>query len=236
MQGTTAGTTPRAEGVFKRRRPAAVDLAAVVPDVGAWTAPQWAAPEAAATPHLALLRDLPAQPPAAGRVSSLFGPRRPPHGTDSGRRPFHAGIDIAVPVGTPVVAPGPGTVVGVGHGRRLGRYVLIRHEAVGLETLLAHLSSVAPGLRRGTPVRRGQMVGHSGNSGRSTGPHLHVEMRTTDANGPVDPLRIYALYTRALDRLAAFPIASVHAQLPPYRIEGPLPTGPPERPGPSRRS
>jgi murein DD-endopeptidase MepM/ murein hydrolase activator NlpD len=120
------------------------------------------------------------------------------------------------------VAPGPGIVVGTGYGQRFGTYVRIWHEQVGLETLLAHLSSVERGIRRGARVERGQVVGQSGNSGWTTGPHLHFEFRTVREQRPVDPLQVYALYARALDHVADFPIASVHAQLPPYRIEGPL--------------
>ena len=192
-------------------------------DIGAWTAPQWAEPEADAHAHLALLRYLPAQPPASGRVSSFFGPRRAPHGDAvGGQLRLHAGLDIAVPTGTPVVAPGPGIVVGVGYGHQFGRYVRILHEHVGLETLLAHLSSIEPSLRRGVRVRRGQLVGRSGNSGLSTGPHLHYEFRTVWKQRPVDPLQVYRLYFEALDRAANFPIASTHAHLPPYRIEGGL--------------
>jgi murein DD-endopeptidase MepM/ murein hydrolase activator NlpD len=119
-------------------------------------------------------------------------------------------------------------IVGVGFGHRFGQYVRIRHEAVGLETLLAHLSSVEPGIRYGTRVQRGQVVARSGNSGRSTGPHLHFEFRTVREQFPVAPSKIYTLYLQALDRTADFPIASLQAQLVPYRIESPLPTDGPD--------
>jgi murein DD-endopeptidase MepM/ murein hydrolase activator NlpD len=124
-----------------------------------------------------------------------------------------------------VVTPAPGIVVGVGYGHQFGTYVRILHEHVGLETILAHLSAAEPGLRRGTRVRRGQLVGHSGNSGLSTGPHLHYEFRTVWGQRPVDPLQVYSLYFNALDRVAGFPVAAAHASQPPYRIVGVLRTG-----------
>lgn len=184
-----------------------------------WLTPQWAEPEANAQADLHLLQYLPAQAPTSGRITSRFGPRRAPHGAFAGRYQFHEGIDIAVFTGTPVVAPGPGTIVGIGFGHRFGRYVRIRHEEVGLETLFAHLSSVEPGIRYGTQVYRGQVVARSGNSGRSTGPHLHFEFRTVREQFPVDPFKVYALYYQSLDRIAHFPIASALAELSPYHIE-----------------
>ena len=219
----TADARPQAEHVFGPGAWPSPHATPSVPDIGTWTAPQWAEPEADVRAHLALLRYLPAQPPASGRISSFFGPRRAPHGEAvGGQRRLHAGLDVAVPTGTPVVAPGPGIVVGVGYGRQFGTYVRILHEHVGLETLLAHLSSVEPSLRRGARVKRGQVLGRSGNSGLSTGPHLHYEFRTVWEQRPVDPLQVYTLYLQALDRVANFPVASTHAHLPPYRIEGSL--------------
>ena len=218
----TASGPSQAKTVFSASAWASPLPASSFTDIGTWTIPQWAEPEADVRAHLALLRYLPAQPPASGRISSLFGPRHVPHASAGGQLRFHAGVDIAIPTGTPVVAPGPGIVVGVGYGRQFGRYVRILHEHVGLETLLAHLSSVEPGLRRGTRVKRGQVLGRSGNSGLSTGPHLHYEFRTVWEQRPVDPRQVYALYRQALDRVADFPVASTHAHLPPYRIEGAL--------------
>jgi murein DD-endopeptidase MepM/ murein hydrolase activator NlpD len=135
--------------------------------------------------YLRLLEHLPAQPPAIGAVSSPFGTRIAPHrgfsyaaryhqaGSRFGREEFHSGIDIAVPPGTPVrapgpglVIPGPGLVIATGRSPRLGTYVRLLHEEVQLETVLAHLSRVTGGLKRGQPVRRGEVVGFSGNSGR----------------------------------------------------------------------
>ncbi len=111
--------------------------------------------------------------PVDGRVTSPFGPRWGGH---------HDGVDYAVPYGTPVRAAGAGTVVHTGYSQGYGHTVILEHQK-GMRTLYAHLSSyeVTPGQR----VGRGQVIAKSGNTGRSTGPHLHFEVRM---NGrPVDP-------------------------------------------------
>jgi len=98
---------------------------------------------------------------------------------------YHSGIDIGTPMGTKLYAPLSGVVVQAGWYGNYGNAVVIQRDD-GAVLILGHLSavSVAPGQR----VNAGDMVGLSGNSGYSTGPHLHVEMR--DANGNiVDPRR-----------------------------------------------
>jgi len=199
--------------------------------------PEQAQPEAGALGYLRLLEHLPAQPPTIGAVSSPFGTRIAPHrgysyaaryhqaGSRFGREEFHSGIDIAVPPGTPVRAPGPGVVIVTGRSPRLGTYVRLLHEEVQLETVLAHLSRIQKGLKRGQPVRRGEVVGFSGNSGRSTGPHLHFEIRLLPSRVPVDPTEVYELYFTCLDHLSRFPIGSVHARLEPYRLWAPVGVG-----------
>lgn len=195
--------------------------------------PEQSQPETGALGYLRLLEHLPAQPPAIGAVSSPFGTRIAPHrgfsytaryhqaGSRFSREEFHSGIDIAVPPGTPVRAPGPGVVIATGRSPRLGTYVRLLHEEVQLETVLAHLSRVAGGLKRGQWVRRGEVVSFSGNSGRSTGPHLHFEIRSVPSRLPVDPTEVYDLYFTCLDHLSRFPIGAVHARLEPYRIWAP---------------
>jgi murein DD-endopeptidase MepM/ murein hydrolase activator NlpD len=209
--------------------------------------PEQARPETGALGYLRLLEHLPAQPPAIGAVSSPFGTRIAPQrghryaaqgylqdGYESGisnrerflgSEEFHSGIDIAVPPGTPVRAPGPGVVIATGRSPRLGTYVRLLHDEVQLETVLAHLSRVAGGLKRGQRVRRGEVVGFSGNSGRSTGPHLHFEIRSLPGRLPIDPTEVYELYFTCLDHLSKFPIGSVHARLEPYRIWAPVGVG-----------
>ena len=88
-----------------------------------------------------------------------------------GGRP-HNGLDIGVPIGTPVYAAEDGEIMGVDNNGRVqyGKYILIKHEN-NLATLYAHLARQV--VRKGEAVRRGQLIGYSGNTGYSTGPHLH---------------------------------------------------------------
>ena len=111
--------------------------------------------------------------PVQGRISSPFGPRWGSH---------HDGKDYAVSIGTPVKAAGGGRVVYVGWSSGYGNTVIIQHQQ-GMRTLYAHLNSF--NVSSGQRVNRGQVIARSGNTGRSTGPHLHFEVRV---NGrPVDP-------------------------------------------------
>lgn len=116
--------------------------------------------------------------PVRGPLNSDFGYRF------MGRsRDFHNGVDIGTPVGTPVMAPADGTVSFVGYESGYGLIVVVEHRN-GISTAYAHLRSaeVAPG----EEVKRGARIAHSGMSGRTTGSHLHYEVRL---NGqPVDPV------------------------------------------------
>ncbi|MFZ2869380.1 M23 family metallopeptidase [Zavarzinia sp.] len=114
-------------------------------------------------------------------VRSNFGNRRDPINR---RAAFHAGIDFGGAVGTPVFATAPGEVVSAGWAGAYGRAVRIRH-AFGLETQYAHLSRVS--VKVGDKVDAGDVIGKLGSTGRSTGPHLHYEVRLLDA--PNDPMR-----------------------------------------------
>lgn len=86
---------------------------------------------------------------------------------------FHRGLDIKTQSGVPVIAAANGTVVKVGRDAYLGKLVEIRHEALLYKTLYAHLKGYADGLAVGQKVKRGQVIGYVGNTGRSTGAHLH---------------------------------------------------------------
>jgi murein DD-endopeptidase MepM/ murein hydrolase activator NlpD len=105
--------------------------------------------------------------PVEGRVSSLSGARvNPVTGNDE----FHDAIDIAVPVGTPVVAPKDGEVIAAGFSSSYGHFIRLSHEN-GYISFYAHLSRVAAQV--GDTVAQGVRIAYSGNSGQSTGPHLH---------------------------------------------------------------
>lgn len=111
---------------------------------------------------------------SAFRYTSSYGQRW-------GRQ--HAGIDMAGPVGTPIYATGQGVVTFAGWQRGYGNVIKIQHE-LGTETRYAHLSRI--GVKAGQKVSRGARIGDMGNTGRSTGPHLHYEVRV---NGKaVNPL------------------------------------------------
>ena len=105
------------------------------------------------------------------RVTSEFGYRRDPF---TGETRGHTGMDLAVPTGTPVRAALPGTVVAAQYHSSYGYYVMIDH-GNGLSTLYAHNSQLL--VRVGQTVETGDIVSLSGSTGRSTGPHLHFEVR-----------------------------------------------------------
>jgi murein DD-endopeptidase MepM/ murein hydrolase activator NlpD len=113
-------------------------------------------------------------------VTRDFGPARDPF---TGRKALHPGVDFGLPPGAPVHAAGGGTVVGAGLDPVWGHYVRIRHTERA-ETFYAHL--LKPGVKPGQEIARGQIIGWVGQSGASTGPHLHFEMRLWGER--VDPM------------------------------------------------
>ncbi len=125
------------------------------------------------------LADAPSLWPLEGRVTSSFGEREDPI---NGEGAFHAGIDIAAAYGSPVRAAADGDVTATNWGNGYGREITINH-GHDVVTVYGHLSAmvVVPGQR----VTRGQVVGYVGQSGRSTGPHLHYEVRVRMV--PVNP-------------------------------------------------
>ena len=120
------------------------------------------------------------KPIYGGRISSYFGYRNAP---TAGATTYHRGIDWATPTGTSVMASCGGTVTQAGWGGSYGYTILITHPG-GTQTRYAHLSSI--GVSVGQSVTQGQVIGRSGNSGRSTGPHLHFEIIM--GGSPVNPL------------------------------------------------
>lgn len=120
--------------------------------------------------------------PVDGVKTSGFGPR---HHPILKQLRNHNGVDWAAPTGTPVRAAAGGTLSRVGDGGGYGNVIYIRHPG-GLETRYAHLNAFANGMRQGTQVGAGEVIGYVGTTGRSTGPHLHFELRVSGQ--PVNPL------------------------------------------------
>lgn len=122
--------------------------------------------------------------PTHGLFTSGFGARRDPI---TGRRAFHRGMDISAPRGTPVKATADGFVTKAGGAGALGKAVYLSH-GYGIVTRYGHLSAID--VEDGDHVKRGQVVGYVGNTGRSTGTHLHYEVLD---NGKAQNPRIYIL-------------------------------------------
>jgi len=110
------------------------------------------------------------KPLSGGRKSSAFGPRKAP---TKGASTYHKGLDWATPTGTPIVASCGGTVAKAGWGGGYGYVVYINHED-GRQTRYAHLSKVQ--VKVGQKVKQGQQIALSGNTGITSGPHLHFEI------------------------------------------------------------
>jgi murein DD-endopeptidase MepM/ murein hydrolase activator NlpD len=123
-------------------------------------------------------------PVNAGRISSGYGMR---HHPTQGFTKMHQGVDFAAPVGTPILAASNGVVTKVGRNGGYGNMVEIRHDAQ-YSTLYGHASRFAAGIQKGTRVKQGQVIAYVGSTGRSTGPHLHYEIRIDGR--PVNPAKV----------------------------------------------
>jgi murein DD-endopeptidase MepM/ murein hydrolase activator NlpD len=131
-------------------------------------------------------------PVDGARISSGFGMRFHPV---LGYSRMHKGIDFAVPVGTPVMAAGGGTIESAGWVNGYGNFMVVDH-GNGYATAYGHLSHFAPGMRKGGHVHQGQVIAFSGNTGLSTGPHLHYEIRINKVQ--VNPLTVKVARGRLL--------------------------------------
>jgi len=129
--------------------------------------------------------------PVVGRLTSLFGWRQDPY---NGQSRFHSGIDIGAPTGTPVFVPQDGVVTYSGRYKGYGNLVAVFHPP-NLYTLYGHNSQLL--VTRGQQVRAGTPIALVGSTGRSTGPHLHFEVRQN--TGYVDPIH-YLNYIQALNQ------------------------------------
>ena len=133
--------------------------------------------------------------PVEGQVTGSFGERIDPF---NGEGAFHSGVDISAVVGSPVMAPADGTVVFADYLGGYGRAIMVDH-GHGISTRFGHLSSFA--VTPGQYVHRGDTIGYVGLSGRSTGPHLHYEVRINDV--PVNPYKYLRLTVAHLGGFAA---------------------------------
>ena len=118
------------------------------------------------------------------KLSSSFGMRKHPI---SGFNKMHKGIDFAAPIGTPIYAGGNGIIEYVGRNGGYGKYIRIRHNNE-YKTAYAHLNSYKKGISKGVRVNQGEVIGYVGNTGRSTGPHLHYEI--IYQNKQINPLTL----------------------------------------------
>ena len=119
-------------------------------------------------------------PLTVGKLSSYFGVRKDP--IDHLHK-FHAGVDIACPINTPVYASRDGVVIFAGFNGGYGNLIVIKHSR-DYFTLYGHLHKIL--VAKGSTVSTGQLIGKSGNTGRTTGPHLHFEIRKHSK--PINPL------------------------------------------------
>ena len=118
------------------------------------------------------------------RLSSAYGMRKHPI---LGYNKKHLGVDFAAPTGTPIYAGGDGTITMIGWHGNFGKYVRIRHNST-YSTGYAHLSGYAKGMKKGKRVRQGQVIAYVGNTGMSTGPHLHYEVMR--GNKRINPMTL----------------------------------------------
>jgi murein DD-endopeptidase MepM/ murein hydrolase activator NlpD len=119
--------------------------------------------------------------PTVGRVTSRFGIRNDPI---TGLRRFHNGVDLANGVGTPVLAAMSGRVAMLGYNANFGKYIILSHPE-GYQTLYGHLQEFL--VKRGQRVSQGAVIAHMGNTGYSTGSHLHFSIFRRGE--PVDPFK-----------------------------------------------
>jgi murein DD-endopeptidase MepM/ murein hydrolase activator NlpD len=125
------------------------------------------------------------RPIRSARITSRFSPRR--YHPILKRYRAHLGVDFGARKGTPIYAAGDGRVVYAGRKGGYGKVVEIAH-GDGYKTLYAHMSRIRKGIRRGKWVRQGQVIGYVGNTGLSTGSHLHFGLYRN--NRPINPLRV----------------------------------------------
>ena len=125
-------------------------------------------------------------PVSGARLTSAFGMRVHPL---LGYSKMHTGVDFGAPIGTPIHAAGNGTIELAGRNGGYGNAIVTKH-GPRYQTLYGHMSRFAAGIHPGVQVNQGQIIGYVGSTGRSTGPHLHYEVRVDEE--PVNPLTVRA--------------------------------------------
>lgn len=129
-------------------------------------------------------RSLLKTPMKVTKISSHYGNRKHP---TLGYNKMHKGVDFAAPVGTPIYAAGNGVVTEIGVKSGYGKYIQIKHSST-LSTAYAHASKFAKNLKIGSVVKQGQVIAYVGMTGRTTGPHLHYEVKI--AGKHVNPMSV----------------------------------------------
>ena len=167
LTGGSASTTRVGSGGPYDRLP---ESPAALTAQGRWVQDQLDLVEGRLAEQDRLLASTPTFAPVRGLITDGFGRRKDPF---TGRLAFHRGLDVSARRGTPIEAPADGIVVFAGRNGGLGRTVRISHD-FGFTTVYGHLDKISVEL--GAEVHRGQEIGLLGNSGRSTGPHLHYEV------------------------------------------------------------
>ena len=127
------------------------------------------------------------------RISSGYGMRKHPI---LGYNKKHQGVDFAAPAGTPIMAAGNGHIEFVGTNGGAGKYIRIKH-LNGYKTSYSHLSKYASGMKKNLKVKQGQIIGFVGNTGLSTGPHLHYEVLFN--NERINPMKMKLPSGRTLE-------------------------------------
>jgi murein DD-endopeptidase MepM/ murein hydrolase activator NlpD len=155
-------------------------------EVTEYTAPSLPAPPSISPKPAANLVATPSIWPVRGTITSGFGWRISPFGDGN---ELHPGVDIAYTMGAPVVATADGEVVASGPAGGYGNLIQIDH-GNGIATLYGHNSQLAVNV--GQQVKKGQVIAYAGSTGKSTGPHVHYEVRIN--NTPIDPMKYLVLY------------------------------------------
>lgn len=172
---------------FQLRQPlTSTSQAATANEVTEYTAPSLPTPPSITPKPAANLVATPSIWPARGTITSGFGWRISPFGDGN---ELHPGVDIAYTMGAPVVATADGEVVASGPAGGYGNLVQIDH-GNGIATLYGHNSQLAVNV--GQQVKKGQVIAYAGSTGKSTGPHVHYEVRIN--NTPIDPMKYLVLY------------------------------------------